>query len=81
MKTLASNLVFGLYHLRGSSGLSEREVDMRNIKREVRGENQGLDDYRHLPPWQWTSVAQRQEWSHEDSNYLNASSVEGGSSE
>lgn len=58
---------FARPHLSGSSWPSENQVAISNIKKEVNGENQNLEDYRHLPPWQWTPVSQLRDWDVIDS--------------
>lgn len=49
-------LIWAFYRGSGTKTLS---TDASHVKREVNGE---YDDYRFLPPWQWTSVQNRRDF-------------------
>jgi len=59
--TLLETTVWTVHHLASGGWPTEREVTMNNVRRGVKGEYSEKTDYQHLPPWQWTSVADLQE--------------------
>jgi len=60
-EVLANDFIWAVLHTRASGSRSDAELEFRSIEREMNGELTELEDYRYLPPWQWTSVADRQE--------------------
>lgn len=67
------SVLWNYYHLVGGPDAgwpTETDVTMSNIKRELRGEYSGKEDYRHLPPWQWTSVSDLREKGIDISNRI-----------
>jgi hypothetical protein len=66
-------ILWSCYHPAGGPDAgwpTEREVTMSNVKREISGEYSQREDYQHLPPWQWTSVADIREMEITFSNRL-----------
>lgn len=53
---LLTTLIWTYYRGQGTKTLSS---DASHVKREVNGE---YDNYRFLPPWQWTSVKDRRDY-------------------